>query len=78
MLETDPRAFCKPGKSSALTCSPVEKWRYSMQAVTLVTKWGMVFGKVLAAMRRIKTSRATFWTERGVTDFSRNFYHHWE
>lgn len=35
-------------------------------------------GKVLAASRRVKTSQATFWTERGVSDFSRNFYRHWK
>lgn len=67
MLEIDPRAYCTPRQELCPDLQP-----YSEEALLnkscLVTKWGTVVGKVLAATRRIKTSQATFWTEHGVTD----------
>lgn len=77
-LEMDPRAFCTQGQSSVLTCSLFRKISEEalLNASRLVTEWrgrvGGGVGKVLAETR-LRHIRP-FWTELGVTDFSRSFH----
>lgn len=77
MLVTDPWAFLHTQQELCPDLHPCSE-EVLLNKSCLVTKWGMVVGKVLAVTRRIKTSQATFWTEHGVTDFSRNFCHRWK